>query len=115
MEALSEHLCGGYHLLTGRHGLFASYEAFAMISASMIVQPTKWLEEAINLSWREPISSFNILLTSTAWRNNHNGFSHRRAHLPAPDANTLLACAGNCLRSRNYVNLIAIDKQPQLQ
>ena len=68
-----------------------------------------------NLSWREPISSFNILLTSTAWRNDHNGFSHRRAHLPAPDANTLLACADHCLRSRNYVNLIAIDKQPQLQ
>jgi xylulose-5-phosphate/fructose-6-phosphate phosphoketolase len=115
MEILSEHLCRGYHLLTGRHGLFASYEAFAMISASIIVQHTKWLEEATNLSWREPISSFNILLTSTAWRNNHNGFSHRRAHLPAPDANTLLACAGNCLRSRSYVNLIAIDKQPQLQ
>jgi xylulose-5-phosphate/fructose-6-phosphate phosphoketolase len=130
MEVLSEHLCGGYHLLTGRHGLFASYEAFAMIPASMTVQHTKWLEEAINLPWREPISSLNILLTSTAWRNDHNGFSHqwpglidvmlskrghRRAHLPAPDANTLLACADHCLRSRNYVNLIAIDKQPQLQ
>jgi xylulose-5-phosphate/fructose-6-phosphate phosphoketolase len=133
MELLSEHLCEGWlegYLLTGRHGLFASYEAFAMISASMIVQHTKWLEEAINLSWREPISSLNILLTSTAWRNDHNGFSHqgpglidvmlskrghRRAHLPAPDANTLLACADHCLRSRNYDNLIPIDEQPQLQ
>jgi len=133
MEVLSEHLCEGWlegYLLTGRHGLFASYEAFAMIPASMIVQHTKWLEEAVNLSWREPISSLNILLTSTAWRNDHNGFSHQgpglidvmlskrgtvaRIYLP-PDANTLLACADHCLRSRNYVNLIAIDKQPQLQ
>jgi len=80
MEVLSKHLCEGWlegYLLTGRHGLFASYEAFAMISASMIVQHTKRLEEAINLSWREPISSLNILLTSTAWRNDHNGFSHQ--------------------------------------
>jgi len=133
MEILSEHLCEGWlegYLLTGRHGLFASYEAFAMISASMIVQHTKWLEEAINLPWREPIASLNVLLTSTAWRNDHNGFSHQgpglidvmlskrgtvaRIYLP-PDANTLLACADHCLRSRNYVNLIAIDKQPQLQ
>jgi xylulose-5-phosphate/fructose-6-phosphate phosphoketolase len=133
MEVLSEHLCEGWlegYILTGRHGLFASYEAFAMIPASMIVQHTKWLEEAINLPWREPISSLNILLTSTAWRNDHNGFSHQgpglidvmlskrgtvaRIYLP-PDANTLLACADHCLRSRNYVNLIAIDKQPQLQ
>jgi xylulose-5-phosphate/fructose-6-phosphate phosphoketolase len=130
---LSEHLCEGWlegYLLTGRHGLFATYEAFAMIPASMIVQHTKWLEEAVNLPWREPISSLNILLTSTAWRNDHNGFSHQgpglidvmlskrgtvaRIYLP-PDANTLLACAEHCLRSRNYVNLIAIDKQPQLQ
>jgi xylulose-5-phosphate/fructose-6-phosphate phosphoketolase len=133
MEVLSEHLCEGWlegYLLTGRHGLFASYEAFAMIPASMIVQHTKWLEEAVNLPWREPIASLNILLTSTAWRNDHNGFSHQgpglidvmlskrgtvaRIYLP-PDANTLLACADHCLRSRNYVNLIAIDKQPQLQ
>jgi xylulose-5-phosphate/fructose-6-phosphate phosphoketolase len=133
MEVLSEHLCEGWlegYLLTGRHGLFATYEAFAMIPASMIVQHTKWLEEAVNLSWREPIASLNILLTSTAWRNDHNGFSHQgpglidvmlskrgtvaRIYLP-PDANTLLACADHCLRSRNYVNLIAIDKQPQLQ
>jgi xylulose-5-phosphate/fructose-6-phosphate phosphoketolase len=133
LEVLSEHLCEGWlegYLLTGRHGLFATYEAFAMIPASMVVQHTKWLEEAVELPWREPISSLNILLTSTAWRNDHNGFSHQgpglidvmlskrgtvaRIYLP-PDANTLLSVADHCLRSRNYVNLIAIDKQPQLQ
>jgi xylulose-5-phosphate/fructose-6-phosphate phosphoketolase len=132
-EVLSEHLCEGWlegYLLTGRHGLYASYEAFAMISASMTVQHTKWLEEAINLPWREPVASLNILLSSTAWRNDHNGFSHQgpglidvmlskrgtvaRIYLP-PDANTLLSVADHCLRSRNYVNLIVIDKQPQPQ
>jgi xylulose-5-phosphate/fructose-6-phosphate phosphoketolase len=133
MEVLSEHLCEGWlegYLLTGRHGLFATYEAFAMVSASMAVQHTKWLEEGIRLSWRKPISSLNILLTSTCWRNDHNGFSHQgpglidtiltkrgtvaRIYLP-PDANCLLSVADHCLRSRNYVNLIVIDKQPQLQ
>src|SRR5579884_1382691 len=80
MEVLSEHLCEGWlegYLLTGRHGLFATYEAFAMIAASMIVQHTKWLEEATRLEWRIPIASLNILLTSTCWRNDHNGFSHQ--------------------------------------
>ena len=133
MEVLSEHLCHGWlegYLLTGRHGLFASYEAFAMISASMTVQYAKWLEEGIKLPWRAPIASLNILLTSTCWRNDHNGFSHQgpglidtvlskkgtvaRIYLP-PDANCLLSVADHCLRSRNYVNLIVIDKQPQLQ
>jgi len=133
MEVLSEHLCEGWlegYLLTGRHGLFATYEAFAMVSASMAVQHTKWLEEGIKLPWRKPIPSLNILLTSTCWRNDHNGFSHQgpglidtiltkkgtvaRIYLP-PDANCLLSVADHCLRSRNYVNLIVIDKQPQLQ
>src|SRR5579875_3360958 len=133
MEVLSEHLCEGWlegYNLTGRHGLFATYEAFAMVSASMTVQHTKWLEEAINLAWREPIPSLNLLLTSTVWRNDHNGFSHQgpglidvmlskrgtvtRIYLP-PDANCLLSVADHCFRSRNYVNLIVIDKQPQLQ
>ncbi len=133
MEVLSEHLCEGWlegYLLTGRHGLFVSYEAFAMISASMTVQHTKWLQEARNLAWRAPIASLNILLTSTCWRNDHNGFSHQgpglidvmlskrgsvaRIYLP-PDANCLLSVADHCLRSTNYVNLIVIDKQPQLQ
>jgi len=133
MEVLSEHCCQGWlegYLLTGRHGLFATYEAFAMVSASMTVQHVKWLEHAIALPWRKPIASLNILLTSTCWRNDHNGFSHQgpglidtvlskkgavtRIYLP-PDANCLLSVADHCLRSRSYVNLIVIDKQPQLQ
>jgi xylulose-5-phosphate/fructose-6-phosphate phosphoketolase len=133
MEVLSEHLCEGWlegYLLTGRHGLYATYEAFAMVSASMTVQHTKWLQEAQNLLWRAPVASLNILLTSTCWRNDHNGFSHQgpglidvmlskrgtvaRIYMP-PDANCLLSVADHCLRSRDYVNLIVIDKQPQLQ
>ncbi len=133
MEILSEHCCQGWlegYLLTGRHGLFASYEAFAMVSASMTVQHAKWLQEADRLSWRAPVASLNILLTSTSWRQDHNGFSHQgpglidvvlskkgtvsRIYLP-PDANCLLSVADHCFRSRNYVNLIVIDKQPQLQ
>ncbi len=133
MEVLSEHNCEGWlegYLLTGRHGLFVSYEAFAMIPASMIVQHTKWLEASRGLPWRESIASLNILLTSTCWRQDHNGFSHQgpglidvmlskrgtvaRIYLP-PDANCLLSVADHCLRSRNYVNLIVIDKQPELQ
>ncbi|GIE87321.1 phosphoketolase family protein [Actinoplanes regularis] len=133
MEVLSEHLCEGWlegYTLTGRHGIFATYEAFAMVSASMTVQHTKWLQEAMNLPWRAPVASLNILLTSTCWRNDHNGFSHQgpglidvmlskrgtvtRIYLP-PDANCLLSVADHCLRSRNYVNLIVQDKQPQLQ
>jgi xylulose-5-phosphate/fructose-6-phosphate phosphoketolase len=133
MEVLSEHLCEGWlegYLLTGRHGLFVTYESFAMVSASMTVQHTKWLEEAARLKWRAPVASLSILLTSTCWRNDHNGFSHQgpglidvmlskrgtvaRIYLP-PDANSLLTVADHCLRSHNYVNLIVIDKQPQLQ
>ncbi len=133
MEILSEHNCQGWlegYLLTGRHGVFATYEAFAMVSASMTVQHAKWLTEATKLDWRRPIASLNILLTSTCWRNDHNGFSHQgpglidvvlskkgtvsRIYLP-PDANCLLSVADHCFRSRDYVNLIVIDKQPQLQ
>ncbi len=133
MEVLSEHNCQGWlegYLLTGRHGLFATYEAFAMVSASMAIQHTKWLEASRELAWRAPIASLNILLTSTCWRNDQNGFSHQgpglidtmvsmsghvvRLYLP-PDANCLLSVADHCLRSRDYVNLIVIDKQPELQ
>jgi len=133
MEVLSEHNCEGWlegYNLTGRHGLYATYESFAMVSASMTVQHTKWLQEATRLPWREPVPSLNVLLTSTCWRNDHNGFSHQgpglidvmlskrgtvaRIYLP-PDANCLLSVADHCLRSRDYVNLIVIDKQPQLQ
>ncbi len=132
MEVLSEHNCEGWlegYLLTGRHGLFATYEAFAMVSASMTIQHTKWLEAASSLQWRAPIASLNVLLTSTCWRNDHNGFSHQgpglidamlsmkgsvvRVYLP-PDANCLLAVADHCLRTKDYVNLIVIDKQPHL-
>ncbi len=133
MEVLSEHLCHGWlegYTLSGRHGLFATYEAFAMVSASMTVQHTKWLDGARELGWRRPVSSLNILLTSTCWRNDHNGFSHQgpglidtviskrpavsRVYLP-PDANCLLSVADHCFRSTDYVNLIVIDKQPHLQ
>ncbi len=133
MEVLSEHLCEGWlegYLLTGRHGLFVTYESFAMVAASMIVQHSKWLAESLALAWRAPVASLNVLLTSTCWRNDHNGFSHQgpglidvmlskrgtvtRVYLP-PDANSLLTVADHCLRSKNYVNLIVIDKQPQLQ
>jgi xylulose-5-phosphate/fructose-6-phosphate phosphoketolase len=133
MEVLSEHNCEGWlegYLLTGRHGMFATYEAFALIVASMTTQHAKWLEACNELPWRAPIPSLNILLTSTCWRNDHNGFSHQgpgfmdtivskkgtvaRVYLP-PDANCLLSVADHCLRSKSYVNLIIIDKQPQLQ
>ena len=133
MEVLSEHNCHGWlegYTLTGRHGMFATYEAFAMVSASQTVQHGKWLQESKRLGWRVVVPSLNVLLTSTAWRNDHNGFSHQgpgliqvvltqrgdvaRVYLP-PDANCLLSVADHCLRSRSYINLIVIDKQPQLQ
>ena len=133
MEVLSEHNCQGWlegYLLTGRHGLFATYEAFALIVASMATQHAKWIEVTGCLPWRAPVPSLNYLLTSTCWRNDHNGFSHQgpgfmdtiiskkgtvaRVYLP-PDANCLLSVADHCLRSKNYVNLVIIDKQPQLQ
>ncbi len=133
MEVLSEHNCQGWlegYVLTGRHGLFATYEAFATIVDSMATQHAKWLEHAAALPWRAPVPALNYLLTSTCWRNDHNGFSHQgpgfidtlvskkgavvRVYLP-PDANCLLHVASHCLESRSYLNLIVIDKQPQLQ
>jgi len=133
MEVLSEHLCQGWlegYLLSGRHGLFATYEAFAMVSASMLIQHTKWLQHAAQLPWRASVASLNVLLTSTCWRNDNNGFSHQgpglidtaiplspavvRVWLP-PDANTTLSIADHCLRSRDHVNLIVVDKQLHLQ
>jgi xylulose-5-phosphate/fructose-6-phosphate phosphoketolase len=133
MEVLSEHLCQGWlegYLLSGRHGMFATYEAFAMVSASMVIQHVKWLQHAAGLPWRAPVSSLTILLTSTCWRNDHNGFSHQgpglldtviplspevvRVWLP-PDANSLLSVADHCLRSTDHVNLLIADKQPHLQ
>ncbi|MFI0713539.1 phosphoketolase [Streptomyces inhibens] len=130
MEVLSEHLCQGWlegYLLTGRHGLFSSYEAFAHIVDSMVNQHVKWLRTARRLPWRRPIASLNYLLTSHVWRQDHNGFSHQdpgfvdnilnkspevvRVYLP-PDANTLLSVAEHALRSRDYVNVIVAGKQP---
>ena len=124
MEVLSEHLCSGWmesYNLSGRYGLFASYEAFTMIVASMVSQHGKWLEECEKIQWRSAIPSYNILLTSTCWRNDHNGFSHQgpgfmdvvltkrgkvsRIYLPV-DANTLLCVAQHCLQSTGYINCI---------
>jgi xylulose-5-phosphate/fructose-6-phosphate phosphoketolase len=133
MEILSEHMCEGWlegYLLTGRHGLFSSYEAFIHIVDSMFNQHAKWLNVASEIAWRKPIASLNYLLSSHVWRQDHNGFSHQdpgfidhvvnkkaeivRVYLP-PDANTLLSVAAHCLRSRNYVNVIVAGKQPELQ
>lgn len=133
MEVLSEHNCHGWlegYTLTGRHGFFPTYESFAMVSASQTIQHSKWLQEGDELEWRKPVPSLNILLTSTCWRNDHNGFSHQgpgliqnvlnmrgsvaRVYLP-PDANCLLSVTDHVLRSKNYTNVVVIDKQPQPQ
>jgi xylulose-5-phosphate/fructose-6-phosphate phosphoketolase len=131
MEVLSEHLCEGWlegYLLTGRHGLFTSYEAFIHIVDSMFNQHAKWLRTSRRLPWRRPVASLNYLLSSHVWRQDHNGFSHQdpgfidhvvnkkaeviRVYLP-PDANTLLSVGDHCLRSRDYVNVVVAGKQPQ--
>jgi len=134
MEMLSEHTLEGWlegYLLTGRHGFFSSYEAFVHVIDSMFNQHAKWLEASKKeLSWRAPISSLNLLITSLVWRQDHNGFTHQdpgfldvvtnksaqvaRIYLP-PDANCLLSVADHCLRSTNYVNVIVADKQLHLQ
>ena len=132
MEALSEHMCQGWlegYLLTGRHGLFNSYEAFIHIVDSMFNQHAKWLKMTRDIPWRRPIASLNYLLSSHVWRQDHNGFSHQdpgfidhvinkkaavvRVYLP-PDTNCLLSVADHCLRSRDYVNVIVAGKQPSL-
>jgi xylulose-5-phosphate/fructose-6-phosphate phosphoketolase len=133
MEMLSEHTIEGWmegYILTGRHGFLNSYEAFAHIIDSMVNQHAKWLEKSTEITWRAPVSSLNILLSSTVWRQDHNGFTHQdpgfidvitnkspkvtRIYLP-PDANCLLSVADHCLRSLNYVNVIVADKQPHPQ
>ncbi len=134
MEMLSEHTLEGWlegYLLTGRHGLINTYEAFVHIIDSMVNQHAKWLEKSReDVSWRAPVSSLNILLSSTVWRQDHNGFTHQdpgfldiltnkspkvvRIYLP-PDANCLLSVTDHCLRSTDYVNAIVADKQPHLQ
>ncbi len=133
MEVLSEHLCQGWlegYLLTGRHGIFPCYEAFAIIVDSMLNQHAKWLKATKEIEWRKPIPSLNYVLTSHAWRQDHNGYSHQgpgfigsvlqkkgeiaRIYLP-PDANCLLSVANHCLKSKHYINLIICGKQPMLQ
>jgi xylulose-5-phosphate/fructose-6-phosphate phosphoketolase len=129
VEVLSEHLCQAWlqgYLLTGRHGLFPSYEAFLGIVATMMDQYAKFLKMSSDLSWRPPVAALNYLQTSTLWRQEHNGFSHQnpgfintilnkkadvsRIYLP-PDANCLLYTMDQCLRSRNVINLIIVEKR----
>jgi xylulose-5-phosphate/fructose-6-phosphate phosphoketolase len=128
IEMLSEHQCQGWlegYLLTGRHGVFNTYEAFAHIVDSMFNQHAKWLKTSRALPWRRPIASLNYLLSSHVWRQDHNGFTHQdpgfidlalnkkaevvRVYLP-PDANCLLSVMDHCLRSRNYVNIVVAGK-----
>ncbi len=130
---LSEHMCEGWlegYLLTGRHGLFNSYEAFIRIVDSMTSQHAKWLKVCADLTWRRPIASLNYILSSNVWQQDHNGFTHQdpgflnhittkkaeisRMYLP-PDANCLLSCMDHCLRSKNYINVIVASKHPQYQ
>ncbi|HYC00228.1 MAG TPA: phosphoketolase family protein [Candidatus Limnocylindrales bacterium] len=133
LEMLSEHQCQGWlegYLLTGRHGFFSSYEAFVHIVDSMFNQHAKWLEACNKIAWRRPVASFNYLLSSHVWRQDHNGFTHQdpgfldivvnkkcdvvRVYLPA-DANTLLYVTERCLRSRNRINVVVAGKQPAPQ
>ena len=130
---LSEHMCEGWlegYLLTGRHGFFASYEAFIRIVDSMAAQHAKWLKVCNQLSWRQPIASLNFILSSNVWQQDHNGYTHQdpgfldhiankkadvvRMYLP-PDTNCLLSCFDHCIRSRNYVNVIVASKHPRPQ
>jgi xylulose-5-phosphate/fructose-6-phosphate phosphoketolase len=133
LEMLSEHTLEGWlegYVLSGRHGFFSTYEAFAHLIDSMFNQHAKWLEICRDIPWRVPVSSLNLLITSTVWRQDHNGFSHQdpgfidvvmnkspnicRVYMP-PDANCLLSVADHCLRSTDYVNVIVADKQKHLQ
>ena len=132
-SVLSEHLCEGMlegYLLTGRHGIFNSYEAFIRIVDSMTSQHAKWLKVTKELSWRKGISSLNYILSSHIWQQDHNGYTHQdpgflnhivtkksdivRAYLP-PDANCLLSCFDHCIRSKNYINVIIASKHPRYQ
>jgi len=133
LEMLSEHTLQGWlegYLLTGRHGFFSTYEAFVHVIDSMFNQHAKWLAISRELPWRAAVSSLNLLITSTVWRQDHNGFTHQdpgfldvvlnksphvcRIYLP-PDVNSLLCVADHCLRSTDYVNVIVCDKQKHLQ
>ena len=130
---LSEHMCEGWlegYILTGRHGFFASYEAFIRVVDSMAAQHAKWLKVCNQLPWRQDIASLNLVLTSNVWQQDHNGFTHQdpgfldhiankkadvvRMYLP-PDANCLLSCFDHCVKSKNYVNVIVASKHPSFQ
>ncbi len=130
---LSEHMCEGWleaYLLTGRHGFFASYEAFIRVVDSMVAQHAKWLKVTSELPWRKEIASLNIILSSNVWQQDHNGYTHQdpgfldhiankkadvvRLYLP-PDANCLLSVFDHCIRSKNYVNAIVASKHPSNQ
>ena len=130
---LSEHTLEGWlegYLLTGRHGFFSTYEAFVHVIDSMFNQHAKWLAICPHMPWRAPVSSLNLLITSTVWRQDHNGFTHQdpgfldvvvnkspdvcRIYLP-PDVNSLLCVADQCLRSTDCINVIVSDKQKHLQ
>ena len=132
-SVLSEHLCEGMlegYLLTGRHGLFHCYEAFIRIIDSMASQHAKWLKVTKDLHWRSDIASLNYILTSYAWQQDHNGFTHQdpgflnhlvtkkaeivRIYLP-PDTNTLVSCFDHCIKSKNYINVIVASKHPRPQ
>lgn len=133
MEILSEHTLEGWYegyVLTGRHGFFATYEAFVHVIDSMYNQHAKWLSICEEITWRAPVASINLLITSTVWRQDHNGFTHQdpgfldvvvnknpevtRIYLP-PDVNCLLSTADHCLRSHSDINVIVCDKQNHLQ
>lgn len=133
MEMLSEHTLQGWfegYVLSGRHGFFATYEAFVHVIDSMFNQHAKWLAIAEDIPWRRPVASINLLITSTVWRQDHNGFTHQdpgfldlvvnkspkvtRVYLP-PDINCLLSTADHCLRSHNDINVIVCDKQAHMQ
>lgn len=133
LEMLSEHTLEGWlegYVLSGRHGFFSTYEAFVHVIDSMYNQHAKWLAICNEIPWRAPISSLNLLITSTVWRQDHNGFTHQdpgfldvvvnknpevtRIYLP-PDVNTLLSVSDHCLRSMNNINVIVSDKQAHLQ
>ena len=130
---LSEHMCEGMlegYILTGRHGVFHSYEAFARVVDSMISQHAKWLKVSNQISWRKPISSLNLLLSSNVWQQDHNGYTHldpglldhvankkadvARIYLPY-DANSLISTMDHCLKSKNYVNVVVASKHPSFQ
>lgn len=130
---LSEHMCEGWlegYVITGRHGIFHSYEAFVRVVDSMIGQHAKWLKMSNNVEWREPISSLNLILTSNVWQQDHNGYTHQdpsfldsimskkseivRMYLPA-DANSLICSVDHCLKTKNRINVLVASKHPSPQ